>query len=319
MAMYCLNLMRIALELASANAVYEDIASKFFEHFLHIAEAMSSIDSEHGLWDEGDEFYYDVLHVPNEPPLPLRIRSMVGLMPLFAVEVLEEEVMAALKGFTGRLKWFLEYRPDLAKLVSRWTETGIGERHLLSLLRGHRMKRLLFRMLDEQEFLSDYGVRSLSRYHREHPFVLEAQGQSFHVAYLPCESESGIFGGNSNWRGPVWFPTNFLIIESLQRFHHYYGDDFKVECPTHSGNYLTLEQIADHLSERLTRLFHRDERGQRPIYGDQALLQNDPHFRDYLHFYEYFHGDNGRGLGAPHQTGWTGLIAKLLMPRQKEG
>jgi len=319
MAMYCLNLMRIALELSTANSVYEDIASKFFEHFLHIAEAMTSIGAEVGLWDEQDEFYYDVLHVPNEHPLPLRIRSLVGLMPLFAVEVLQEEVMVALKGFNARLKWFLQYRPDLANLVSRWTETGIGERHLLSLLRGHRMKRLLYRMLDEQEFLSDHGVRSLSRYHREHPFVLEAQGQSFRVAYSPCESESGIFGGNSNWRGPIWFPANFLIIESLQRFHYYYGDDFKVECPTHSGQYLTLDEIANHLTERLTRLFHRDENGRRPIYGDSALLQNDPHFRDYLLFYEYFHGDNGRGLGAPHQTGWTGLIAKLLMPRQKEG
>jgi len=319
MAMYCLNLMRIALELSTANSVYEDIASKFFEHFLHIAEAMTSIGAEVGLWDEQDEFYYDVLHVPNEHPLPLRIRSLVGLMPLFAVEVLQEEVMVALKGFNARLKWFLQYRPDLANLVSRWTETGIGERHLLSLLRGHRMKRLLYRMLDEQEFLSDHGVRSLSRYHREHPFVLEAQGQSFRVAYSPCESESGIFGGNSNWRGPIWFPANFLIIESLQRFHYYYGDDFKVECPTHSGQYLTLDEIANHLTERLTRLFHRDENGRRPIYGDSALLQNDPNFRDYLLFYEYFHGDNGRGLGAPHQTGWTGLIAKLLMPRQKEG
>jgi len=319
MAMYCLNLMRIALELASANSVYEDIASKFFEHFLHIAEAMTAIGSERGLWDEQDEFYYDVLHAPNERPLPLRIRSMVGLMPLFAVEVLQEEVMTALKGFSGRLKWFLQYRPDLANLVSRWTETGTGERHLLSLLRGHRMKRLLFRMLDEQEFLSDYGVRSLSQYHRDHPFLLEAQGQTFRVAYTPGESESGIFGGNSNWRGPLWFPTNFLIIESLQRFHHYYGNDFKVECPTHSGQYLTLEQIADHLAERLLRLFHRDQNGRRPMYGDNALFQNDPHFRDYLLFYEYFHGDNGRGMGAAHQTGWTGLIAKLLMPRQKEG
>jgi len=319
MAMYCLNLMRMALELSSANAVYEDIASKFFEHFLHIARAMTAIGTEIGLWDEHDEFYYDVLHVPGERPLPLRIRSMVGLMPLFAVEVLQEEVMEALKGFNGRLKWFLQYRPDLANLVSRWTETGVGERHLLSLLRGHRMKRLLLRMLDEQEFLSDYGVRSLSRYHREHPFALEAKGQTFGVAYSPCESESGIFGGNSNWRGPIWFPTNFLIIESLQRFHYYYGDDFKVECPTRSGQYLTLEQIADHLSERLIRLFHRDQDGKRPIYGDNTLLQSDPHFRDYLLFYEYFHGDDGRGLGAPHQTGWTGLIAKLLMPRQKEG
>ncbi len=319
MAMYCLNLMRIALELAESNDVYEDIASKFFEHFLHIAEAMTAIGTEVCLWDEHDEFYYDVLHVPNERPLPLRIRSLVGLMPLFAVEVLQAEIMSALTGFSGRLKWFLEYRPDLAKLVSRWTETATSERHLLSLLRGHRMKRLLVRMLDENEFLSDYGVRSLSRFHREHPFVLQTKSETFVVAYSPGESESGIFGGNSNWRGPIWFPANFLIIESLQRFHHYYGDDFKVECPTGSGQYLTLDQIADHLKERLTRLFARDQSGRRPIYGDNALFQNDPHFRDYLCFYEYFHGDNGRGLGASHQTGWTGLIAKLLVPRQKHG
>jgi hypothetical protein len=319
MAMYCLNLMRIALELAIVNEAYEDIASKFFEHFLHIAEAMTAIGTEVCLWDEKDEFYYDVLHVPGQHPAPMRIRSLVGLMPLFAVEVLQSELMAALKGFSGRLKWFLEYRPDLAMLVSRWTETQNGERHLLSLLRGHRMKRLLLRMLDEQEFLSDYGVRSLSRYHREHPFEIQVKGETFRVAYSPCESESGIFGGNSNWRGPVWFPANFLIIESLQRFHHYYGDDFKVECPTRSGNYLTLDQIADHLAARLTRLFARDEHGNRPIYGNNALLQNDPHFRDYVTFYEYFHGDTGRGLGAEHQTGWTGLIAKLLQPRLKSG
>ena len=319
MAMYCLNLMRIALELAIANEAYEDIASKFFEHFLHIAEAMTAIGTEVCLWDEQDEFYYDVLHVPDQRPQPMRIRSLVGLMPLFAVEVLQSEMLAALKGFSSRLKWFLEYRPDLAALVSRWTETQNGERHLLSLLRGHRMKCLLRRMLDDQEFLSEYGVRSLSRYHREHPFELNVKGEVFRVAYSPCESESGIFGGNSNWRGPIWFPANFLIIESLQRFHYYYGDDFKVECPTRSGNYLTLDQIADFLAARLTRLFARDEHGKRPIYGDNALLQSDPQFRDYIHFYEFFHGDNGRGLGAEHQTGWTGLIAKLLQPRQRSG
>jgi hypothetical protein len=318
MAMYCLNLMRIALELAEANAVYEDIASKFFEHFLHIAEAMSSIGTQVCLWDPNDEFYYDVLHVPNERPLPLRIRSLVGLAPLFAVEVLQAEIMTAMKGFSARLKWFLDYRPDLANLVSRWTDASSNsDRRLLSLLRGHRMKRLLVRMLDESEFLSDFGVRSLSRYHREHPFVLEAKGETFTVSYSPGESESGLFGGNSNWRGPIWFPANFLIIEALQRFHHYYGDDFKVECPTGSGHFLTLNEIAEHLTQRLTRLFERNEHGQRPIYGGSALLQDDPHFRDYVTFYEFFHGDSGLGLGASHQTGWTGLIAKLLQPRQK--
>jgi hypothetical protein len=316
-AMYSLNLMRIALELAQHNDVYEDIASKFFEHFLHIAEAMTKIGGEEqGLWDDVDKFYYDVLCAPGTTPRPMRIRSMVGLIPLFAVEVLEPELLDTLPGFDARLRWFLEHRPDLAALVSRWQETAKEERHLLSLLRGHRMKKLLVRMLDESEFLSDYGVRALSRYHGDHPFYLNANGEDFHVSYLPAESESGLFGGNSNWRGPIWMPVNYLLIESLQKFHHYYGDDFKVECPTGSGRFLTLLEIADELSRRLCRLFLRDEHGRRPVLGDNALLQNDPHFRDYVPFYEYFHGDDGRGVGASHQTGWTGLVAKLLMPRR---
>jgi hypothetical protein len=316
-AMYSLNLMRIALELAEHNDVYEDIASKFFEHFLHIAEAMTKIGGEaHGLWDDTDKFYYDVLCAPGSAPQPLRIRSMVGLIPLFAVETLDPELLSALPGFDRRLRWFLEHRPDLASLVSRWQETAKEERHLLSLLRGHRMKKLLVRMLDETEFLSSYGVRALSRRHLEQPFQLDVQGESFAVSYLPAESESGLFGGNSNWRGPIWMPVNYLLIESLQKFHHYYGDDFKVECPTGSGRFLTLLEIADEVSRRICRLFLRDESGRRPVLGDSALLQNDPHFRDYVPFYEYFHGDNGRGVGASHQTGWTGLVAKLLMPRR---
>jgi hypothetical protein len=316
-AMYSLNLMRIALELAQHNDVYEDIASKFFEHFLHIADAMTHIGSEErGLWDDDDKFFYDVLCVPGSLALPLRIRSMVGLIPLFAVEVLDPELLENLKGFEARLRWFLEHRPDLAALVSRWQETATEERHLLSLLRGHRMKKLLKRMLDETEFLSDYGVRALSRQHLEQPFRLDVHGESFAVKYLPAESESGLFGGNSNWRGPIWMPVNYLIIESLQKFHHYYGDDFKVECPTGSGRFLTLLEIADELSRRLCRLFLRDEQGRRAVLGDSDLLQNDPHFRDYVPFYEYFHGDSGRGVGASHQTGWTGLVAKLLMPRR---
>ncbi|HYO97233.1 MAG TPA: glucosidase, partial [Polyangiaceae bacterium] len=316
MAMYSLNLMRIALELAKHNPVYEDIASKFFEHFLHIAEAMTKIGGDNGLWDAGDEFYYDVLRLPDRSPVPLRIRSMVGLIPLFAVEVLEAEVFETMRGFTGRLRWFLDARPDLAKLVSRWEESANQERHLLSLLRGHRMKCLLRRMLDESEFLSDYGVRALSRYHLEHPFVLEASGQRFSVNYVPGESQTRVFGGNSNWRGPIWMPMNFLIIESLQKFHHYYGDDFKVECPTGSGRYLTLLAIAEELSTRLTRLFLRDDAGNRPAAGAPTPLERDAHFRDYVPFYEYFDGDTGRGLGAAHQTGWTALVAKLLAPRR---
>jgi hypothetical protein len=318
-AMYSLNLMRIALELSTNNDVYEDIASKFFEHFLHIAEAMTKVGGEgYGLWDENDKFYYDVLCVPGSAPRPLRIRSMVGLIPLCAVEVLEPELLERLPGFEARLRWFFEHRPDLASLVSRWQETATAERHLLSLLRGHRMKALLRRMLDETEFLSSYGVRALSRHHLHEPFELDVYGQAFGVKYLPAESESWLFGGNSNWRGPIWMPVNYLLIESLQKFHHYYGDDFKVECPTGSGKFLTLCQIADELSRRLCRLFLRDERGRRPTLGDSPLLQQDPHFRDYLPFFEYFHGDSGRGVGASHQTGWTGLVAKLLMPRRAE-
>jgi hypothetical protein len=317
MAMYSLNLMRIALELAQHNPTYEDIASKFFEHFLHIAEAMTKIGAEDvGLWDDDDKFYYDCLCLPGSPAIPMRLRSMVGLIPLFAVEVLDSDLLDSLPGFQARSRWFLEHRPDLAALVSRWQETATDARHLLSLLRGHRMKKLLKRMLDETEFLSDYGVRALSRQHLEQPFELHVNGQSFGVKYLPGESESRLFGGNSNWRGPIWMPVNFLIIESLQKFHHYYGDDFKVECPTGSGQYLTLLQVADELTRRLCRLFLRDESGKRPVLGDYELLQNDPHFRDYVPFYEYFHGDSGRGLGASHQTGWTGLIAKLLQPRR---
>jgi hypothetical protein len=223
-----------------------------------------------------------------------------------------------LPNFNRRLQWFLNYRPDLANLVSRWQEPGRGERRLLSLLRGHRMKRLLKRMLDETEFLSDYGVRALSRSHRDHPYIFSCCGHPLSVSYQPAESESGLFGGNSNWRGPIWFPVNYLIIEALQKFHHYYGDDFKVECPTGSGQFCTINEVANELTRRLTRIFLRDEHGQRPVLAYHRKLQNDPHFRDYLLFHEYFHGDTGRGVGASHQTGWTGLVAKLLQPRRIE-
>lgn len=320
MAMYSLNLMRIAIELSLHNPVYEDIATKFFEHFLHIAEAMTNMGGNHGygLWDEQDEFYYDCLQLPTGQKIPLRVRSMVGLIPLFAVETIEPTTLARLPDFNRRLMWVMKYRPDLAGLVSRWHEPGLGERRLLSLLRGHRMKRLLARMLDETEFLSDYGVRSLSKEHAQHPFEFYCAGERMTVSYVPGESDSGLFGGNSNWRGPIWMPVNFLIIESLQKFHHYYGDDFTVECPTGSGKYLTLQEVADELTRRITRLFLRDQEGRRPVFGASEKEQFDPHFRDYIPFYEYFHGDDGRGLGASHQTGWTGLIAKLLQPREAE-
>ena len=315
MAMYSLNLMRIALELAQHNHVYEDIATKFFEHFLGIAEAMTNMARQGiGLWDDEDGFYYDVLNLPNGQNIRLKVRSMVGLIPLFAVETLEPCLLQKLPDFRERLEWYLAYRADLASLVSRWCEPGEGERRLLSLLRGSRMKKLLRRMLDESEFLSDYGVRAVSRYHLEHPYTFQWDGQSMTVQYQPAESTSGLFGGNSNWRGPIWFPVNFLIVESLQKFHHYYGNDFKIECPTGSGRYLTINDVANELARRLARLLLRDN-GRRPVFGDNEKLQSDPHFRDYVFFHEYFHGDTGRGLGASHQTGWTGLIAKLLQAR----
>jgi hypothetical protein len=316
MAMYALNLMRIALELAQHNHVYEDIATKFLEHFLHIAEAMSNIGGRGvGLWDDHDKFFYDVLHLPDDRAVALKVRSMVGLIPLFAVETLEPELLDKLPEFKRRLEWFLAYRPDLASLVSHWNEEGRGHRRLLSLLRGHRMKRLLKRMLDETEFLSAFGVRALSRVHENQPYVFQHDGMDLTVSYRPAESDTGLFGGNSNWRGPIWFPVNFLIIESLQKFHHYYGDDFRIECPTGSGNFVTLNDAANELAMRLSRIFLKDEHGLRPVFEHHPRMQRDPHFRDHVLFYEYFHGDTGRGVGASHQTGWTGLVAKLLMPR----
>ena len=315
MAMYCVNLLRISLELAQHNSVYEDIATKFFEHFLSIAAAINSEEDDLGLWDAKDEFYYDQLRTPRGREITLKIHSIVGLIPLFAVEVLETEVFKKLPGFTERLRWYLDYRPDLANLVSRWHERGQGERHLLSLLRGHRMKCLLRRMLDETEFLSEYGVRALSKHHEAQPYQFLCNGTLLEVSYWPAESLSGVFGGNSNWRGPIWMPVNFLIIESLQRFHHYYGDDFKIECPTGSGRFITINEVADELSRRLTRLFVKGEDGQRPVLKYHPKLATDPHFREYILFHEYFHGDNGRGVGASHQTGWTGLVAKLIQPR----
>ena len=320
MAMYSLNMMRIALELARHNNVYEDIATKFFEHFLSIAEAMTSMgEGELGLWDDEDKFFYDVLHMPDGRMERLKVRSMVGLIPLFAVETIDADTLEKLPGFARRLEWFLNYRPDLAALVSHWDVGGKGERRLLSLLRGQRMKQLLRRMLDETEFLSEFGVRALSRYHAEHPYEFDVNGGRLVVAYQPAESDTGFFGGNSNWRGPVWFPVNFLIIESLQKFHYYYGDDLKVECPTGSGNYMTIKEVSEELTRRLARIFLKGPDGKRPVYGHDAHMQTDPHFRDHLQFYEYFHGDTGRGVGASHQTGWTALIAKLLQPRRPTG
>ncbi|MBX7083351.1 MAG: glucosidase [Nannocystaceae bacterium] len=317
MAMYSLNLMRIALELAQHNPVYEDIATKFFEHFLHIAEAMwQPHEDGPGLWHEGDDFYYDVLSLPSGERFPLRVRSLVGLIPMCAVEVLEPTLLQRLPGFAERLNWVLDHRPELAKLVSRWHEPGLGERRLLSLLRGSRLKRLLRRMLDPAEFLSDFGIRSLSAAHRDQPFRLEVAGQQLEVDYQPGESTTALFGGNSNWRGPIWLPINFLLIEALQKFHHYYGDDFRVECPTGSGQRASLDGIADMLARRVASLVLRGADGRRPALGDDPRVQDDPHTRGLALFHEYFDGDSGKGLGASHQTGWTGLVAKLLQPRR---
>ena len=316
MCMYSLNMMRIALELAQTNPVYQDMATKFFEHFLYIADAMFADGNEGtGLWDNEDEFYYDAIQKSDGLDLKLKIRSMVGLIPLLAVEVLEDSLLNSQKDFADRLRWFLDHRPDLASLVSKWGEAGTNEKHLLSLLRGHRMKRILYRMLDENEFLSDHGLRALSKYHLANPYTLTIGDILFTVRYTPGESDTALFGGNSNWRGPVWMPMNYLIIEALKRFHDYYGDDFRIEYPTRSGNLYSLQEIAFLLTDRVVSLFTRDKNGNRPIYGDQSLFQQDPHFNDYTLFFEYFHGDTGKGLGASHQTGWTGLVARMLMAR----
>ena len=322
MAMYALNMMHIALELASDNDVYEDVATKFFEHFLFIANAMTMVgktghDTASGLWDEQDQFYYDMLNLPDGSRVPLRVRSLVGLIPLCVVEVLDGAVTKQFPGFRRRLHWILRHRPDLASLVSHWDEPGKDNHMLLSLLRRQRMKALLARMLDESEFLSPYGVRSLSKAHEAAPFVYEFDGTKFSVDYEPGESRTRIFGGNSNWRGPVWMPINYLLIEALYEFEEFYPSDFKVECPTGSGRYLELSEVAAELTRRLTSLFLPDGKGERPADGGEALMK-DEHFKDYITFYEFFHGETGRGLGASHQTGWSGLSALLLQPRRRE-
>jgi hypothetical protein len=313
MGMYCLNMLRIALELAKTNPVYEDIATKFFEHFLYIADAMNHIgDMEDKLWNEEEGFYYDVLHLPDDRQIELKVRSMVGLIPLFAVELLEPETLEQLPAFKKRLDWFIQHRPNLRKNVACMETEGMQARRLLAIVSRDKLQRILQKMLDEQEFLGDYGIRAISRYHAEHPYIFNANGTLFRVDYEPAESSSGLFGGNSNWRGPVWFPLNFLLIESLQKFHAYLGNDFKVECPTGSGRMLTLQEVAVELSQRLTQTFLRNSLGQRPVYGGSNKFQTDRHWRDLILFYEYFHGDNGAGIGASHQTGWTGLVAHLI-------
>ena len=312
MGMYCLNMLAIALELAKDNSAYEDVASKFFEHFVYICEAMNNLGGQKlELWDRQDGFYYDVLHNDNGPNLPLKIRSMVGLIPLFAVETLDPEIVDRLPGFKRRMQWFMENRPGLGEHIETQS-TDDGPRRFLSLVNRHRLKRVLGYMLDESEFLSPYGIRAISRYHLDHPYKLPVNGTDYRVDYEPAESSTGLFGGNSNWRGPIWFPVNYLLIESLQKFHFFLGDNYKVECPTGSGKSENLWDIAGQISQRLTRLFLRDEQGRRPVFGGTEKFQEDPHWRDLIPFHEYFHGDNGAGIGASHQTGWTALIAKLI-------
>jgi hypothetical protein len=313
MAMYCLNMLAIALELARENPAYEGVASKFFEHFVYIAHAIHDLGDEGvSLWDEADGFFYDVLHGDGGERHTLKIRSLVGLIPLLAVEVLNDDVVDALPGFRRRMQWFLDNRGDLREHIGECSAPGGGGRRLLSLVTVDRLPRVLRYLLDEDEFLSPHGIRAVSRHHREHPYVLQACGMEHRVDYEPAESSSGLFGGNSNWRGPVWFPVNYLLIEALQKFDYFFGDAFTVECPARSGSKLTLWEVAGELSRRLTRIFLRDGQGRRPVYGGTETFQRDPHWRDLLLFYEYFHGDNGAGIGASHQTGWTGLVAKLL-------
>lgn len=313
MAMYSLNMLRIACEIALENPVYQDMASKFFEHFLHIAGAMQSIGGDKlNLWDEDDQFYYDMLHKENGHAELLKVRSMVGLIPLFAVEVLNPELLEKLPDFKRRVEWVLANRPDLASLISSWYHHGKGETRLLSILRGHRMRMIMKRMFDETEFLSDFGIRSLSKYHKEHPYKFTYEGGTVQVDYTPAEATGDMFGGNSNWRGPIWFPMNYLILDSLEKFSSYYGNDYEVEFPTNSGQMMNIKQAAEGVAKRLLALFLPDKDKKIPMYGEYEKFQKDPIFNKNHMFFEYFDGDTGKGLGANHQTGWTGLISEII-------
>ncbi len=313
MAMYCLNMLRIAIELAQEDDVYQDIATKFFEHFLMIGGAMTNLGGEGmSLWDDADNFFYDWLVMDDGRATPLRLRSLVGLIPLFAVEAIDAAKLERMPLFVKRMDWYLHYRPKLASLVSRWNAPGADDTRLLAIVRAFRASKLLERILDPNEFLSDYGIRSLSRYYRDNPYVFEANGFRGEVRYVAAESESDLFGGNSNWRGPIWMPINYLLIESLMKFHRFYGDGFRFECPVGSGHMHSIKEIADDLRSRLIGIFRRDEAGRRAVFGANEKMQTDPHFRDYVLFHEYFCGDTGRGLGASHQTGWSALVANMI-------
>jgi hypothetical protein len=308
MAFYALSLLELALLLAGHDDSYEDLATKFFEHFTYIAIAMD----DQGLWHEQDGFFYDMLRGPNGSREPVPVRSVVGLIPMLAVTTLEPDLLHRLDGFRGRMEWFERHRPHFAGVCAHSRDLGHQDRRLLSVLSPERLVRVLARMADESEFLSPYGVRALSRYHKDHPYVLNVMGHEHRVDYEPAESSTGLFGGNSNWRGPIWFPVNYLLIESLQKFHYFLGDQYTVEYPTGSGHRATLWQVAGEISRRLTHVFLKDERGRRPVFGGTDMFQEHAHWQDAIPFYEYFHGDNGAGIGASHQTGWTGLVAKLI-------
>jgi hypothetical protein len=312
MALFCQNMLEIAVELAMTDADYADMCLKFVEHFLWIASAMGHMGGDTGMWDEEDGFFYDVLRLPNGQAQRLKVRSMVGLLPLCAATTFEGELAKKYPELGQRFQWFLESRPEVRSAIHDPLKSGVAGRRLAAILDETKLRRVLAKMLDEREFLSDFGIRSLSRYHADHPYVIQAGGQEYRVTYLPAESDTGMFGGNSNWRGPIWMPVNALIIRALLQYYSYYGDDFTVECPTGSGRQMNLYQIAEEISRRLANIFLKDKTGRRPVYGGATKFQDDPHWRDCLLFYEYFHGDNGAGLGASHQTGWTGAIARLL-------
>ncbi|MBC7451344.1 MAG: glucosidase [Cytophagales bacterium] len=313
MAMYSLNMLKISLELSLYNPNYQSMACKFFEHFHYIAAALNNISEiDYSMWDDHDNFFYDILHLPNGAVQRLKINSMVGLIPLFAVETIKAEAFENLPVFRKQLEYFLNKREDLTQNVSRWNEPGVDNRRILSLLRNFRLKSVLQRMLDETEFLSDYGIRALSKIHKDHPYTYPINGDTYKIAYEPGNSESGLFGGNSNWRGPIWFPVNYMIIESLLKYHLYYGDDFKIEYPSNSGTFLNIRDVAAEIGIRMMNLFRKDANGKRAIYNGMPKLQNDDAFNEHILFFEYFNGDTGAGLGASHQTGWTGLIADMI-------
>jgi hypothetical protein len=313
MVFFSQQMLRIAVELALHDPYYEEYVEKFLMHTLYIAGAMDRLGaSKNKMWDEEDGFFYDVLRLPDGSATRLKVRSMVGLLPLAAVAVFEEDIIARMPRLRERMRAFVRRHPELCAGIHMPTQPGVANRRMLSIVDEHKLRRILARMLDENEFFGPYGIRALSRYHLEHPFVFRVGEQEYRVAYLPGDSDSGMFGGNSNWRGPVWMPVNILLLNALYRLYAYFGDDFKVECPTGSGHMMTLLEVAHELSERLTRIFLRGADGRRPVYGAARKFQEDPHWRDLVLFYEYFHGDSGEGIGASHQTGWTGCIARSI-------